>query len=127
VAQQTGVDFLNLQNALAGHEVCAKADHRAAPSFSHKANKATNGAEMEWFRFVTFGIGKLGNIKLPQISQGVASESLHPNYYGQLALGKCLNDFWYYLQKTKALPTSAQCTSTPGKGPEAERVLPAPF
>ncbi|MEW2566648.1 hypothetical protein [Streptomyces sp. NPDC047070] len=51
--------------------------------------------------------------------QGQRQESLHPNHYGQLALGTCLG---LHLTGT---PTNHRCTNTPGEGPRAMRLGPA--
>ncbi|WP_440556060.1 hypothetical protein ACSP97_00755 [Streptomyces sp. SCPE 10] len=54
------------------------------------------------------------------LGQGQLQESLHPNYYGQRALGTCLG-----LQLDRA-PGRYACTNTPGTGPADMRLQPAP-
>jgi lysophospholipase L1-like esterase len=70
VADQTGVQFLDLTDAFRGHELCA--------ATARQSTGAPAGATSEWFRFVDLA------------GQGESSESLHPNYFGQKALGRCL-------------------------------------
>lgn len=70
VARTSGAQFLNLIDAFRGHEVCAK----SAKQSTGKPSSATS----EWFRFVDLA------------KQGDQGESLHPNYFGQKALGRCL-------------------------------------
>ncbi|MCX5214091.1 GDSL-type esterase/lipase family protein [Kitasatospora sp. NBC_00240] len=75
VAAAKGVQFMDLRDMLQGREVCATATRQAT---STSAPSATTG---EWARFVDAGLSA---------SQGTVQESMHPNYYGQLALGRCL-------------------------------------
>ncbi|WP_286158410.1 GDSL-type esterase/lipase family protein [Streptomyces sp. CB03911] len=75
VAAAKGVQFMDLRDMLQGREVCAKAARQATPSVAPSATTS------EWARFVDAGLSA---------SQGTVQESMHPNYYGQLALGRCL-------------------------------------
>ncbi|MFB7664330.1 GDSL-type esterase/lipase family protein [Kitasatospora sp. NPDC056138] len=75
VAADKGVQFLDLRDTLQGREVCSTSTSLASPS--HKPSATTS----EWARFVDAGLSA---------SQGTTQESMHPNYYGQLALGRCL-------------------------------------
>lgn len=74
VAHLKGVDFLDMQNALQGHEVCARETLKA--DLQHAPSQATS----EWFRMVNTGA-----------LQGDMDESLHPNAYGQKVLGSCVS------------------------------------
>lgn len=77
-ASVDGVEFLDLQEALDGHEVCAKGVQQSAGG-----NTLVNPlpeAESEWARFIVSGL-----------SQGQLQESMHPNFYGQRQMGECLN------------------------------------
>lgn len=94
VAADQDTDFLDLHRSLAGHEVCAAGTTQ--PN-SDSDIFATNAAQMEWFRFVTTGA-----------TQGVMPESLHPNYYGQKALGRCLNLMWKKIQTQQQEPAQQQ-------------------
>ncbi|MFJ1758317.1 GDSL-type esterase/lipase family protein [Kitasatospora sp. NPDC088134] len=74
VAADKGVQFLDLRDLLQGREVCAKGTRMAAPGTAPSATTS------EWARFLDYG----------STVQGATQESFHPNYYGQLALGRCL-------------------------------------
>ncbi|MGW6377680.1 GDSL-type esterase/lipase family protein [Rhodococcus sp. NPDC055112] len=75
VAAAKGVQFLDLRDAFDGHEVCAKAAKQAS------ASSAPSGATSEWMRWLDMG----------WTTQGTRQESMHPNYFGQLALGRCID------------------------------------
>jgi hypothetical protein len=73
-----GVHFLDLQDALDGHEVCAEGV-RQSVSGNTLVNPLPK-AESEWARFIVSGL-----------AQGQQQESMHPNFYGQQRLGECLS------------------------------------
>ncbi|MFH8984298.1 GDSL-type esterase/lipase family protein [Streptomyces varsoviensis] len=102
-ARASGAEFLDLSRSFEGREVCASTTAQAGP------DQRPSGRTSEWVRFVTTGHG-----------QGQRQESLHPNYYGQLALGTCLG-----LQLDRA-PGDRRCTNTAGAGPRDMRLSPAP-
>lgn len=90
VAAEKGVQFLDVRDALNGHEVCH--------SSSSLVTSSPNPISHEWVRWVNSGC-----------CQGDAQESLHPNAYGQRAIGKCL-------QLVYAQPTGNwSCRNTPGQ------------
>jgi hypothetical protein len=90
VAAEKGVQFLDVRNALNGHEVCNKA--------SSLVSSSPNPVTAEWVRWVNTGC-----------CQGDAQESLHPNAYGEKAIGKCL-------QLIYAQPSGNwSCSNTPGQ------------
>ncbi|MFI9274577.1 GDSL-type esterase/lipase family protein [Kitasatospora sp. NPDC052896] len=93
VAANRGVQFLDLRDMLQGHEVCSTSDQMATPGNLPPA------ATAEWARFVDAGTS----------TQGTEQESLHPNYYGQLAVGRCLA--LIYAQPTG----NFACRNTPGQ------------
>ncbi len=95
VASAKGVDFLDLSDAFSGREACADT--------STQSTGTPDGATNEWARFLDTNV------------QGMTQESLHPNAYGQQAMGRC-----YSLMA--AVPGSARCVNTPGAGP-SEMVL----
>ena len=70
VADSRGVQFLDLTDAFRGHELCAAAAEQSTGS--------PRSATSEWIRFIDLA------------GQGDSNESLHPSYFGQLALGQCL-------------------------------------
>ncbi|SFY49833.1 hypothetical protein STEPF1_03073 [Streptomyces sp. F-1] len=102
-ARTAGAEFLDLSRAFDGREVCSTTTVQAGPG------RQPSGRTSEWVRFVTSGLG-----------QGQRQESLHPDYYGQRALGVCLG-----LQLDQA-PGRYSCTNTPGTGPADMRLQPAP-
>ncbi|HSA49831.1 MAG TPA: GDSL-type esterase/lipase family protein [Yinghuangia sp.] len=94
-AHDSGAEFLDLSRAFEGREVCSTTT-RHADSATPPA-----GETSEWMRFVTSGA-----------TQGQLQESLHPNSFGQQALGTCLT---LQLQQPAA---DHRCTNTAGKGPD---------
>jgi hypothetical protein len=70
VAAESGAQFLDLAEAFKGHELCAAS--------AKQSTGDPNSKSSEWFRFIDLN------------GQGSSSESLHPNYFGQEALGRCL-------------------------------------
>jgi hypothetical protein len=91
VAAEKGVQFLDVRDALNGHEVC----HRNS---SLVGSSGPNAAIHEWVRWVNTGL-----------TQGDAQESLHPNAFGQRALGRCIA-----LMYAKG-SGNWSCRNTPGK------------
>jgi hypothetical protein len=77
VARANQTDFLDLEDTLQGREVCSKGMRFA--DGSHPPSATTS----EWARFFNTGV-----------LQGELEDSLHPNAYGQLALGTCLRNLW---------------------------------
>ncbi|MET8720129.1 GDSL-type esterase/lipase family protein [Streptomyces misionensis] len=102
-ARTAGAEFLDLSGAFDGRQVCSTSTVQAGPG------RQPSGRTSEWVRFVASGLG-----------QGQRQESLHPNYYGQRALGTCLG-----LQLDRA-PGRYACTNTPGTGPADMRLQPVP-
>jgi hypothetical protein len=96
VAASRGIEFLDLQDALEGREICAAGAAQG------------DGPSAEWARFLSTGL-----------LQGEAQESLHPNAIGQVAIGTCLRLQW------EAGSGDHRCTNTPGSGPEAMVLTPA--
>jgi lysophospholipase L1-like esterase len=70
VAGSHHAQFLDLVPAFAGHELCAATDQQSTGK--------PVASSSEWVRFVDL------------FGQGSTSESLHPNAYGQQAVGRCL-------------------------------------
>jgi hypothetical protein len=69
-ATLAGSEFLDLRRALDGHQVCDRRSLRVGPAGPSPANA-------EWVRRLAF-------------VQGSSRESLHPNAYGQRAIGACI-------------------------------------
>jgi len=95
-AEIAKVGFLDLQNALDGREVCNKASQLV-----NSTTKPPKGTIHEWARFLVSGA-----------TQGQQQESLHPSYFGQRALGRCLALY------NENLFDQASCTNTPKQEPE---------
>ncbi|MFI9117405.1 GDSL-type esterase/lipase family protein [Streptomyces venezuelae] len=94
VATAKGVQFMDLRDALQGREVCAKASRQVT------STAPASGTTSEWARWID-----------SQSTQGLVQESMHPNAYGQQALGRCL-------ALVHARPTGHQsCRNTAGAGP----------
>jgi YVTN family beta-propeller protein len=77
-ARERKVEFLDVRDLFKYHEVCAKAADQA--NSKHTALDPDFGHVSEWARFLDL-LGSQG---------GVRDETVHPNYYGQQALGSCL-------------------------------------
>ncbi|MEU6880462.1 GDSL-type esterase/lipase family protein [Streptomyces sp. NPDC046712] len=73
VATAKGVQFMDLRDMLQGREVCAKASKQVTSTVPASATTS------EWARWID-----------QNQTQGPIQENVHPNYYGQLALGRCL-------------------------------------
>ncbi|WP_370415690.1 GDSL-type esterase/lipase family protein [Streptomyces fradiae] len=73
VATAKGAQFLDLRDMLQGREVCAKASKQVTSTVPASATSS------EWARWID-----------QNETQGPLQEDMHPNYYGQLALGRCL-------------------------------------
>lgn len=72
-AAAVGAEYLDLQQALAGHEVCA----RSASEFDPAVRGSNSDARGEWFRPLS-------------LTHDRVRESLHPNPIGQRVIGRCL-------------------------------------
>ncbi|MFB7261675.1 GDSL-type esterase/lipase family protein [Streptomyces nojiriensis] len=73
VAAAKGVQFLDLRDMMQGREVCAKASKQVSSTVPASAKTS------EWARWID-----------NNETQGLIQESMHPNYFGQLAAGRCL-------------------------------------
>ncbi len=102
VAAEKGVQFLDVRDALNGHEVC----HRNSALVG---SSGPNPVIHEWVRWVNTGT-----------TQGDAQESLHPNAFGQRALGRCIA-----LMYGKS-SGNWSCQNTPGKDYTAMTLVPIP-
>ena len=70
VAATAGAEFLDLRHALDGHQLCDSRSQRVGDA-------GPSEASAEWVRRLSF-------------TQGTTRESLHPNAYGQRAIGRCV-------------------------------------
>lgn len=69
-AAAVGAEFLDVRRALEGHQLCDRRSHRVGAD-------GPSPLDAEWVRRLSF-------------LQGSTRESLHPNAYGQRALGACI-------------------------------------
>ena len=103
VAAEKGVQFLDVRNALNGHESC----HRNS---SLVTSSGPSSVTKEWVRWVNTGC-----------CQGDAQESMHPNAYGQKALGTCVA-----LIYAKPATGNWSCSNTPGGSNTAMSLVSTP-
>ncbi|MFJ9581276.1 GDSL-type esterase/lipase family protein [Streptomyces sp. NPDC101191] len=93
VAAAKGAQFMDLRDMMQGREVCAKASKQVTSTVPASASTS------EWARWID-----------QNQTQGPLQENMHPNFYGQAALGRCLalvND----------RPSGdVSCRNTPGAG-----------
>ena len=102
VAAEKGVQFLDVRDALNGHEICNRASSLVDSSGPNPITK-------EWVRWVNTGC-----------CQGDAQESVHPNAYGQRAIGKCVE--LVYVQTSG----NWSCRNTPGQSYTAMNLVSIP-
>jgi hypothetical protein len=88
-AAVAGAEFLDLRHALEGHQVCDRRSRRVGP-------EGPSPASAEWVRRLAF-------------VQGSSRESLHPNAYGQRAIGTCIGLLYASPRGDYA------CRATPGR------------
>ncbi|MEU5001682.1 hypothetical protein [Streptomyces sp. NPDC021622] len=84
-ANSVRAKFLDVSDAFAGHELCNKASAQAT-----QANSSSNplpSQAAEWVRWVPY---LPDHPALNGAPQGDIQEAVHPNSFGQLALGTCL-------------------------------------
>ena len=92
VAASRGVQFLDLRDVLQGREVCSTATRQAT------STDGPTAVTSEWSRFLDY-----------YYLQGKTQESFHPNYYAQLALGRCLT------LMASRVTGNWSCHNTPGR------------
>lgn len=99
IADQHHIEFLDLRNLFDGHEVCSKGAQQ--PARSNSLQNPLPGDRSEWARF------------FDSQPQGNVNESVHPDYFGQLAMGSCLTA----LYASPAAEWNHRCTGMSGRGP----------
>lgn len=103
VAAAKGVQFLDLRDMLQGREVCAKASKLVSTSAPASAKTS------EWARWID-----------SSETQGLIQESMHPNYFGQLAAGRCLA-----LAVAQPATANVECKNTAGSDQSGMYLSPA--
>ncbi|MFE6690917.1 endonuclease/exonuclease/phosphatase family protein [Streptomyces sp. NPDC057743] len=111
VAARSGASFLDLQYAFTGHELCAKSSQQATAE--HSLKNPLPAAQAEWIRWVPYVAE--GTKDVLWGSQGHQQEAIHPNLYGQQALGACLTAASARLGNA---PQVFTCRGTAGKNPD---------
>ncbi|MFF5443980.1 GDSL-type esterase/lipase family protein [Streptomyces sp. NPDC012888] len=104
VAASKGVQFLDLRDMLQGREVCAKTSKLVSSTVPASATTS------EWARWID-----------NNETQGLVQESMHPNYYGQLAAGRCLA-----LAVAQPATGGSTCRNTPGQDHTGMQLTPVP-
>ncbi|MFN8162636.1 MAG: hypothetical protein U0R26_02180 [Solirubrobacterales bacterium] len=89
-AASVGAEFLDVRHALDGHQLCDRRSRRVGPG-------GPSPDSAEWVRRLSF-------------LQGSTRESLHPNAYGQRAIGACIGLLYAARRGEYA------CFDTPGRG-----------
>jgi lysophospholipase L1-like esterase len=102
VAVSKGVQFLDLRDAFQGREICSKSTRQAS------LNQPPSGTTSEWGRL----------LNQSTVTQGVLQEAVHPNAYGQRALGRCLTLIYGSFSR------GGSCTNVAGQGPDAMKLAP---
>jgi hypothetical protein len=126
-ARQAGVSFISLENAFDGHRLCEGGTTRPVNL------RFVTDKEAEWVRFVDYDtrdkVGYLAKVvlwqrffsippialvpsvvkELKKADQGDLQESLHPNHFGQQAIGTCLRRFWSELGVKGGAARSLTC------------------
>lgn len=95
VAVQRGAQFLDLRDAFQGREICSKTTQQASVGNPPSPTKS------EWGRL----------LNQSTVSQGVLQEAVHPNAYGEQALGRCLTLIYGSFSR------GGNCHNAAGQGP----------
>jgi hypothetical protein len=102
VSVQKGVQFLDLRDAFQGREICSQSTSQA--SVGHPPSPTTS----EWGRL----------LNQSTVSQGVLQEAVHPNAYGERALGRCVTLIWGSFSR------GGNCHNVAGQGPDGMTLTP---
>jgi putative methionine-R-sulfoxide reductase with GAF domain len=139
-ARQARVSFVSLENAFDGHRLCESGTTRPVNL------RFVTDQEGGWVRFVDYDardkVAYLAKVllwkkifalppialipsviaELKEADQGDLQESLHPNHFGQQAVGTCLRQFWSDFGSKGRGPTSLTCRNG-GSGRASDMVL----
>jgi hypothetical protein len=139
-ARQAGVSFISLENAFDGHRLCEGDTTRPVNL------RFVTDQEGEWVRFVDYDardkVAYLAKVllwkkffavppialvpsviaELKEADQGDLQESLHPNHFGQQAVGTCLRQFWSQFGSKSRGPASLTCQND-GSGRVTDMLL----
>ncbi len=103
LAESKGASFLSLRDAFEGREICSTSSRLVIDD-----GDTPDSSAHEWMRFLVSGA-----------VQGDLQESIHPNAFGQQALGACLT------QLHAQAAGSWRCTNTAGSGSASMALAPA--
>ncbi|ALS97413.1 hypothetical protein AT746_03410 [Lacimicrobium alkaliphilum] len=130
-AVEEDVNFINIKNVFEGHKLCNGSAYRAGEVYQLTASNT------EWVRFLDTSVASAFEVSTALVllrlaydalgsltngewnspdfmgHQGRIQESMHPNFYGQKAVGQCLQQFWQ-LRQSSATPQSYNCYSPLG-------------
>ncbi|MEU7162133.1 endonuclease/exonuclease/phosphatase family protein [Streptomyces chrestomyceticus] len=115
VAARSGSTFLDLQYAFAGHELCAASSQQATAE--HSLKNPLPADQAEWIRWVPYVMEQTKDVLWG--SQGHQQEAIHPNLFGQQALGACLTAAAARLGNA---PQVFTCRGAAGKNPDTVQV-----
>lgn len=130
LAHEYSVDYINPEYVFDGHKLCESGSDRASPGIEATAEK------MEWVRYLDHDLRKENlfhtaidgllseNSATLNGYQGRLSESMHPNQFGQMALGNCLRKWW--LQRSE-FTAPYLCTNPNQDTTEQVKVSRLPF
>lgn len=110
-SDDAGASLLNVENAFTGHELCREGTEQAT-SANSRANPVSD-EDAEWVRWIPYQWEKSKGWLWG--SQGDKQEAIHPNAYGQKALGACLAA--HNRARVPGKARTSTCTGTPGKEP----------
>ncbi|MEU3756923.1 hypothetical protein AB0H17_29960 [Streptomyces olivoreticuli] len=144
IADSEKTDFLSLSDAFSGHELCAKEAYQTSDEKSSKEKSLPQGKNNkqqerptadnnEWVRsisvaqsiieklipdflgkYIPEGVHKFILESPPR--EGNSNEFLHPNSFGQQALGTCLALHYKESKAHPKNPVKSKCSGTPRKG-----------
>jgi hypothetical protein len=103
VTAESGVELLDVQGLLTGHEACSVTTSQAQAGVAPPA-----AAQSEWGRYISL---------TDALVDHYAQEFLHPNAYAQIALGRCLTQVFVALRTQRYT-----CTGAAGETPQAVRL-----
>lgn len=115
LAHEKSVDVIDPESVLYGHRLCEHGSLRARPE-----TQATP-ENMEWVRYIDHsldvngGLSSLVDLLFDSFGspiypgeQGRFTEAMHPNQFGQEALGSCIRKWWF---QRNAAPGLFKCTN----------------
>lgn len=120
------VDFINPKDLFQGHKLCQTGAQRASSTV------AATAGNMEWVRYIDHDLDTSGAIQslwdyfvngteIAYGKQGRVQESMHPNQFGQQALGSCYRKWW---SQRSTVPGPYTCTNANPDSTQHVKVAP---